>query len=127
MVTDYPDFLGFPGRAGAGEEVIAYSFTGSIAADTTGYFDLVAVPVGYENVFQSIAVSCNDDTSIHKVELINTNIPWTWFVANFITADKFDFPGHAFAAGVIIRVKFTNRSSSALTFEGAIFYTKRPV
>ena len=107
--------------------MLSYSFTGSIAAGVTGYFDMPVVATGYENIYQNITVSCNDDTAIHTLTLSRVSDTWVFFRLNFITGDIYDFPGQAISAGETIRVSIKNNAATSKTFEGAINYVVRKV
>lgn len=127
MATGHPDYLTWSGRSAGGENMVSYSFIGSIAGESSGYFDLPVVETGHENIYQNISISCPNDTAIHNVTIIRVSDSWRFFSVNFITGGIFDFPGQSFGAGTTIRVIVTNNSSSSITFEGAVNYTVRAI
>ena len=127
MVRGHTDYLDWPGRAGGGERVVAYSFSAAIGAGVTGTFNLPIVAVGQENLYQNIVVSCPDDTAIHNVIMTRVADAWLFFYQDFVTGGIFDFPGQTFAAGTTVRVSITNNAVGAVTFSGAVFYVIRPV
>lgn len=126
MARGHYDFLTWAGRAGGGENVIAYSFSGPIGAGVTGTIDLPVVAANQENTYQCLVITVPGDASIHYVTLSIPAIPWIWLMQNFITSGIFDFPGHTFGAGTIVRISVTNNSLGALTFEGTVFYVTKP-
>lgn len=127
MATGHPDWQTWSGRSAAGESMLSYSFTGGIAAGITGTFDLPVVAAGYENIYQNITISSNDDTAIHTLTLLRVSDLWIFFRLNFITGGIYDFPGQAIAAGGTVRVAVTNNAAVAKTFEGAINYVVRKI
>ncbi len=127
MVSGAPDWQTWAGRSAAGGTMISYSFSGSIASGDMGYFDLPVVAEGHENIYQNITISCNDDTAIHALNLMQVSDSWVFFRLNFITGGIYDFPGQAISAGETVRVIVTNNSDKTLTFEGAINYVIREI
>ena len=127
MTSGFPDYLDWPSRSAAGSAVTSYSFSGSVNGESIGYFDLPAVATGFENIYQCVAISCNDDSAIHNLNLQRVSDGWIFFEINFINGGIFDFPGQSIGAGETVRVYVTNNSASALTFEGSVFYTSRRI
>jgi len=127
MASGYPDWQGWPGRSAGGESMLAYSFSGAIASGVTGTVVLPVVAVGYENIYQNITISCNDDTAIHTLNLIRVGDAWVFFRLNFITGGIYDFPGQAIVAGATVRIDITNNSAAVKTFEGVINYVVRKI
>jgi len=127
MTKGYPDYQTWSGRGVLGQNVTSYSFSGSVAGESSGYFDLPAVETGYENIYQCIAISCDDDSAIHNLTLSRVSDSWDFFLVNFINGGIFDFPGQRIGAGQTVRVTITNNSASALTFKGSVFYTLRRI
>ena len=127
MATGHPDYLTWSGRSGGGSAVISYSFSGAIAGESSGSFDLPVVAALTNNVYQCIAVSCNDDSAIHNITMSRVSDAWVFYEINFITGGILNFPGQEIGAGQTVRVTVTNNSAGALTFEGSVFYVTRSV
>ena len=127
MPKGFPDYQDWSSRGSVGEDMISYSFVGNVDSETQGYFDLPAVPEGYEHVYQCITVSCPDDTAIHDVTLRRISDTWVFFSTYFITGGIFDFPGQAITAGEQVRVLITNNSAGTLYFEEAVNYVIKKV
>lgn len=127
MATGHPDWLSFLGRSAEGEALTSYSFTGTLAAGETGTIDTPTIPAGQEYTYQNLTMSCNDDTSIHKVALEKSTSTLAWFIVSFITGGIFDFPGQTWEAGEFVRIRTTNNSDRTLTFHGAINWVERTI
>ena len=125
MTSGHPDWQTWAGRSAGGENVIVYSFTGAIAAGVTGTVDLPVVATGYQNIYQSITISCNDDSAIHTLDLRRISDDWVFFRLNFITGNIFDFPGQIISAGETVRIYITNNAAVPKTFEGAVNWVSR--
>ena len=125
MVSGHPDFQTWEGRSTGGEGMVSYSFTGDIGAGITGSVDLPVVAAGYQNIYQSITISCNDDSAIHVLDLRRISDGWIFFRINFVTGSIYDFPGQAIGAGEQVRITITNNAGVAKTFVGAANYVTR--
>jgi len=127
MAIGHPDWQTWSGRSAGGESMTSYSFTGAIGAGVSGTIDLPVVAVGYQNIYQNITISCNDDSAIHATDLRRISDAWIFFRLNFITGGIFDFPGQAISAGETVRITVTNNAAAAKTFEGAANYVTRKI
>jgi len=125
MVSGHPDWQTWSGRSAGGENMVSYSFSGPIASPGSGTIDLPVVVEGYENIYQFMTISCNDDTAIHTADLRRVSDNWLFFRINFVTGDVYDFPGQAIAAGETVRITVTNNAAVDVTFEGAVNYVTR--
>jgi len=127
MATGHPDYLTWAGRAGGGTKAFIYTFSGAVAGESTEFFDLPVVAANTWHTYNCIAISCNDDSAIHNVVMERLSDVGIFFEINFINGGLFDFPGFGLAAGETCRVLVTNNSAGALTFEGTIYFTIKPV
>ena len=127
MVSGHPDWQTWAGRSAGGEAVTTYSFTGEIASGASGTIDLPIVATGYQNIYQSITISCDDDSAIHNLTLQRISDAWAFFIVNFITGGIYDFPGQAISAGQTVRITITNNAAVAKTFEGTANYVSRKI
>ena len=127
MASGHPDWQTWSGRSAGGGSMLSYSFTGAIAAGVTGTVDFPVVAAGYENVYQNVTISCNDDTAIHVLTLSRVSDAWLFFRLNFITGGIYDFPGQTITAGEIVRLSLTNNSAVVKTFVGILNYVVRKV
>jgi len=127
MTSGHPDWQTWSGRSAGGESMTSYSFSGAIAAGISGTIDLPVVAVGYQNIYQSITISCDDDTAIHYLTIQRLSDSWAFFNLNFITGGIFDFPGQAIDAEQIVRLIVTNNAAAAKTFSGAVNYVTRKI
>ena len=127
MATGHPDYQTWTGKAIGGKGVNAYSFSGEIDGESSGYVPLDAVPTGVQHSYVQIAISCPDDTAIHTVWLQRVSDDWIFFSAGFITSGVFDLVADPQAAGAEIRIYITNNSASTLTFTGTISWIIREI
>ena len=127
MTKGFPDWGSQAGRSMGGEELVTYSFSASVGAGATATVNLPVVATGKENIYQSVVISCNDDSAIHQLNLIRVHDSWVFYTKNFITGGNFDFPGQPFYAGQTAQVQFTNNSSGTLTFRGTVNWVSRNI
>jgi len=127
MTTGHPDWQTWSGRSAGGGSMLSYSFTGAIGAGADGTIDLPVVAVGFENIYQNVTISCNDDTAIHVLTLSRVSDAWLFFRLNFITGGIYDFPGQAIVAGETVRLTVTNNSAIIKTYVGIVNYVVRKV
>jgi len=127
MTSGHPDWQTWSGRSVGGGDILTYSFTGEIASEIIGVVDCPVVDIGYQNVYQSITISCNDDSAIHSATLMRLSDSWVFFRINFITGGIYDFPGQTINAGEQVRIIITNNGANTQIFEGTINYVVRKI
>jgi len=127
MASGHPDWQTWAGRSVGGEGIITYSFSGDIATGITGAIDVPVVSAGQQNIYQSITISCDDDTAIHNLKLVRVSDGWIFLHVNFVTGDIYDFPGQTILAGDQVQLQVTNNGADTYTFSGTINWTFRNV
>ena len=127
MARGHPDFQTWEGRAVGGSQMKLITFTGSVSAESDSSFTLASIPSGERHSFISLAVSCPDDSSINKIQLIRNSDSSNLYVNRFVAALSVDINTIDLAAGDALKVTVTNNSLSAFTFIGNISFIVKEI
>ena len=115
------------GRSSGGDTMVSFPFSFDVPDRITGYYDFPIVISGNENIYQCITISCEDDTAIHLVELLDVTTGSVFFRTNFVIGGIFDFPGEPLVAGETVRIQISNRAVTQLAFDGSLNWIERAV
>ena len=126
MAKGYPDYTTFLGRAvGTGDFqhiVSSGIFIGSGSYNSASY---EKVPDGYEDIFVNLVISCNDDSALHTVDLIEKKSGATFFSVYFRTTLQLDLSGFILNEGEQLQVDVYNNASSMAAFFYTITFLRR--
>lgn len=127
MATGHPDFQTQAGRAVGGANITGISFTGSVNAESSSSFDLASVPSGERHSIINISISCADDSSINKIQLIRVSDLVVLYINRFVASLHIDVNLVDLTASQQLRVTITNNSLASLTFVGSIYFVVKEI
>lgn len=125
MASGHPDWREYESGTPKGTSISVENFSKAVTSRAIGTIDITAVKELDEVYYNLLAISCPDDTGLHRVRLLRIADSAVLFDSYFITAGAFNLSSVKLLSEEQVKIEITNNSSVTLFFKGVISWSSR--